>query len=283
MADPATSFDLRKEVVDAVVKNFALEEFKMLPLCSVVATSGWKQTYFDETDADLSGGLGSNVKGIPRLAAFPFGQVTWTEVNARLAKYGMDSVLSWEDVHKLSIDSKARTMLRNARAVANSVDTAIITELATTTATAGASATWDNDDISLRNPIKDIMTAISQMQVNNWDPLANGRGFIVLHPTNHMELLTNESIRNAGQFYTSAVTEKGKVSYICGLKIIVANSATENTVLLGIDKDALTWYEGSPLKTEVIEDPAVKYTIRSWQVGVPVLINNNAAYKITGC
>ena len=280
MADSVGMQDLRAEEVDRIVKNFALEEFKMLPLCSIASTSAWKQTYYQETDSDLTGGTGSAVAGVPRLAAFPYGEVTWTETAARVLKHGMDAVISWEDAKTDAIDVMGRSLLRIARAIANSVDGVIITELATTTNTAAAVATWDAAVVADRDPVQDILAGIEGMALDNWDALS-GDGFIVLHPTNYKELMMHEDVKNSSRFYSSDVTKKGKVERICGLRVIVANSSTEDVVLMGISKTAMTWYEASPLKTHVMEDPGVKFTVRAYQVGVPVLINNNAAWKIT--
>ncbi len=280
MVSYAEEVALREEEIDRIVKNFALKEFKMLPLCSVVPTKGWINTYYQETAADLTGGTGSAVAGVPRLANFPYGEVSWTETNERCKKYGMEGVISWETEHTSAIDVMARTLLRIARAVASAVDTAIVTELATTTNTAAAVATWDAAVIADRDPIQDILAGIAAIQTYNFDPL-NGNGFIVLHPNNHKELLMNQSVRNAGQFYTSKVTSDGKINYICGLQIVITTAATENTVLMGIKNDAMAWYEAASLTTHTIDDPGVKKTIRAFQVGIPVLINNYAAYKIT--
>lgn len=279
MADSVGMLDLRAEDVDAIVKGFALEEYKMMQVCSVVQTSAWTQTYYTETAAELTGGLGSNVKGVPRLANFPYGEVTWTEVNERLVKHGMDGVVSWEDAKTDAIDTVARTLLRISRAVAYSVDRAIETEIATTTNTAAAVANWDAAVVADRDPIQDILKGIQAIQEYNFDPYKNG--YLLLSPKDFRNLLMNQSVRNAGQFYTSDVTKNGRVGRILGLTIVVSNAVTADQAYIVCGGEAMTWYEASPLKTHVIEDPGIKYTIRAWQVGVPVLINNYAAYKIT--
>ncbi len=281
MADSVGEQDLRAEIFDKVLKNFALEEFKMLPVCKIIKTSGWINTYFQETAADLTGGTGSAVKGIPRLANFPYGQVTWTEVNERVTKYGMDGIVSYEDAKTDEVDVLSRTALRIARAVANAVDDAVTTELATTTNTAAAGATWDNAVVALRDPVADILAGIAAMQTYNFDPISSGKGFIALHPNNYKELML--SVRGDNNYFSEEVVGNGKVQKVCGVKIIVSNGATENTVLMGISGEAMIWYEAASLSTKLIEDPGVKYTCRAWQVGVPVLANNYAAYKITSC
>ena len=122
MADSTGMADLRAENVSKVVTGFALQEYRLKQICMVQKSNSWTEKYQQETAADLTGGLGSGVRGVPRLANFPYGEVSWTEKTDRLEKHGMEGVLSWEDAKTNEIDVIARTLLRIARAVAKSVD-----------------------------------------------------------------------------------------------------------------------------------------------------------------
>ena len=283
MVDRPGEADLRKEDIDSIVKNYALENFTMLQVCSIVKTTAEANTYYTETDVDItktvtSGVTGTSFGGAPAGAVFPFVEHSWLEVTERVKQHGADHVMDWT-VWKLSaIDVKARMLERVGRAIANSVDAAIITELATTTNTTTAVVTWDNAAESTQQPLKDILKGIAGMQVDNWNPYK--QCFIIMHPNNFMELMNNPVIRNASQ---TIVTTKGRTTTIAGCTAIVNNASTENTVLMCIGKSAMTWYEAQPLTTHVMEDPGQTLKIRAWQMGVPVLINNNAAWKITAC
>jgi len=283
MADQPGEADLRKEDIDSIVKNYALENFQMLQVCTVVKTTAAANTYYQETDSDITKTIttaltATSFSGHPAGAVFPVVEHSWTETTERVKQHGADHVMDWT-VWKLSaIDVKARMLERVGRAIANSVDTAIITELATTTNTAAAVATWDNATESLQQPLKDILKGIAGMQIDNWNPYK--QCYLIVHPTNFMELMNNPVIRNASQ---TIVTTAGRTTQIAGCNVIVVNSATENTVLMCIGKSAMTWYEAQPLTTHVIEDPGQTLKIRAYQMGVPVLINNNAAWKITAC
>jgi len=283
MADTPGEQDLRKEDIDAIVKNYALENFTMLQVCTVVKTNAAANTYYQETDSDITKTTTTDITdttfgGAPEGAVFPYVEHSWTETTERVKQHGADNVISW-NVWKLSaIDVKARMLERVGRAIAKSVDTAIITELATTTNTAAATATWDNATESLQQPLKDILTGIAGMQIDNWNPYK--QTYIIMHPTNFMELMNNPVIRNASQ---TIITSAGKTTTIAGCTVIVNNASTEDTVLMCIGKSAMTWYEAQPLTTYVKEDPGQTLLIRAYQMGVPVLINNNAAWKITGC
>ena len=286
MADSPGMADLRGEDVDQIVKNYAMEKLTMLQICAVIKTDKATNTYYQETDSVItktttSALTDTSFGGSAFGAGFEHITHSWTETNEKVKIHGGDSVLDWDTVNLSAFNVRARMLERVAEAIAHSVDTAIITELATTTNTAAAVATWDNAVESTQQPLKDILTGLAGMSIDNWDAYTNTS--IIMHPTNFMELMNNPVCRNAGQFYTDGVTRNGKVGRIATCDIIVNNASTENTVLLAIKKKAMAWYEASPLKTWIKEDPGQTLLIRAYQVGVPVLINNNAAWKITGC
>jgi hypothetical protein len=281
MADTTGEQDLRAEHVSRIVKGFALQEYKMMQLCMVESSSAWTETYYRETAADLVGGTGSDIKGVPRLANFPYGEVSWTQVSGRQLKHGMEGVISWEDVKTNNVPMIARTLLRIARAVTKSVDAEISAAIiAATTNTTAANATWNNAVIADRDPIQDILDAKSEISIDNYNPDSNG--YLVVHPTNLAELLGNANIRNAGQFYTDDVTKNGRVGRILGLTIISTNTATEGTVHVVIAKQSLTWKSVVELTVNTIYDPGVKYTIRAFQVGQAQVVNPLAICSITG-
>ncbi len=281
MADTTGEADLREENVSKIVTGFALQAYKLKGICMIQSSSAWTETYFKETAADLVAGSTQSVKGIPRLANFPYGEVSWEKVSAVNIKHGMEGVISWEDQHTNNIPVIARTLLRIARAVTKSVDgviAAAIVSLAGNTAT--ANATWNNAVIADRDPVQDILDAEALIGIDNYD-VYNG-GSLLLHPTNFAEALGNPNIRNAGQFYTDDVTRRGIVGFALGLKWIVSNSITEGGAQVVIGKEALTWQSVVGLTTKVIDDPGIKKTIRSFEVGHLQVPNPDAICKITG-
>ena len=104
MADTVGMADIRGENVSKVVTGFALQEYVMKQLCTVQSSNKWKETYYKETAADLTGGTGSAVEGVPRLATFPHGEVSWTETASRHKKHGMECRISWEDLKTNDVD-----------------------------------------------------------------------------------------------------------------------------------------------------------------------------------
>ncbi len=284
MADSTGEADLRAENFSKIVKGFALQEYKMKQLCMIESSGADTETYYAETAADLVGKdttASGTVKGVPRLANFPYGEVTWTKMSGRNVKHAMEGVLSWEDVKTNNVPMIARTLLRIARAVAKSVDTdiaaAIVASAGNTTA---ANATWNNAVIADRDPIQDILDAKSEIAIDNYNPDKNG--YLLVHPTNYAELLGNANVRNAGQFYTDSVTRNGVVGRLLGLTVISSNSVTEGGAQVVVGKEACTWKSVVGLTVKTIEDPGIKYTIRAWEVGQIQVVNANAICKITG-
>ena len=285
MADIPGEADLRAEDVDAIVKNYALEQFTGRQICSIVPTSSEKNTYYQETDSDISqmavtGITNTGFTNSPG-AIFEHVNHSWTETAERVKIHGATHTFDWT-VWKLSaIDVKARMLERVARAIVAGEDTAIYTELATTTNTAAAVQTWDNATESLQQPLKDILIARSALKLNNWTTSTNLK--MIIHPTNLMELLNNPVCRNAGQFYTDGVTRNGVVGKIADFDIIESNAMTENTVLFCISQTAMSLYEAQRITTKMTVEDGETITIKAFNMSVPVLINNNAAYKLTAC
>ena len=122
MADSVGQTNLRAANVERMVTGFATQEYKMKQLVMIQSSSSWTESYYQESKSELTGGTGSAVKGIPRLANFPYGEVTWAKKDSYLEKYGMEGVISWEDAVTNNVDVVARTLLRIARAVAKAVD-----------------------------------------------------------------------------------------------------------------------------------------------------------------
>lgn len=281
MADSTGMADLRAEHVSRIVKGFALQEYKMKQLCMIESSNSWTETYYAETATELTGGTGSGVSGVPRLAEFPYGEVTWTKTSGRNVKHAMEGVLSWEDVKTNNVPMIARTLLRIARAVAYSVDSTIAAAIVASAGnTQAANATWDNAVVASRDPIQDILNAKSLIAIDNYNPDKNG--YLLVHPTGYSHLLGNANVRNAGQFYTDSVTRNGVVGKILGLTIISSNSVTDGGAQVVVGKEACTWKQVAPLTVKTIEDPGVKYTIRAWEVGQIQVVNANAICKITG-
>ena len=274
--------NLRKENIERAVRGFALQSYVFKNSLMVNKSTSWKETYYVETAADLTGGTNDAVKGIPRLANFPYGEVVWNKRTKTMEKYGMEGVVSWEDAKTSEIDVVARTLLRIGRAVAKAVDAEIYSQVSTNaggTVTIAAGEEWDSATIANRDPIQNILDAIKTISIANYNPYQGGE--LWLNPKDFANLLGNANIRNAGQFYTSDVTKNGKVGRLLGLSVKVSNNVTADEAIVLVAKECGTWKEAHPLSVETIIDPGIKYTIRAWEVGVTQITNPDAICKIS--
>jgi hypothetical protein len=245
-------------------------------------SSAWIESYFRETGDDLTGGTGSAVKGIPRLADFPYGEKSWTKVSAYIEKYGMECVISMEDIMMNNLDVISRQLLRISRAVAYAVDSQIFTVLnagAGNSVAVAVGSEWDSATIANRDPIQNILNARKELQIDNFNPDKNG--YLVLNPTDYANLLGNSKVINNPTFKTADVVSNGNVGKICGLTIKVSNAVNVSGALVVIAKECGTWRSAKGLTTETIDNPGISKKIRAYELGVAQLHTPNAVCKIT--
>lgn len=287
MADTTGMQDIRGLNIDKAVKGFALISYVFKDrLCLVQSSSSWQERYFQETASDLTAsGTSNTLKDVPRLANFPHAEVSWTQQNSYHTKHAVETRISYEDEISNDVDVIARSLLRIGRAIAKSVDATIwnvITENQTAvninSLTIAAGYEWDSLTLSNRDPIQNILDAKRLIAEDNYDPEG---AFLCLSPKDYANLLGNANVRNAGQFYTASVTERGEVGQICGLRILVSNNVTADYAAIVIGKEASTWKELAALQTRVIEDAGIGKTIKAWEIGVCQLINPQAVCLIT--
>lgn len=283
MADSVGQVLLRAENVSREVTGFALAAYKMKQLCMVSSSSSWTESYYKETATELTGGTGHAVKGIPRLANFPYGDVTWAKTSSYLEKYGMERSISMEDALTDSIDVIARTLLRIGRAVAKAVDDqieAVINSDAGNSIAVAQGSGWNAATVANRDPVQNILNAKRDIAIDNYD-IDDGTGYLLVNPTDYANLIGNTKIVSNPTFKAADIIANGVVGQILGLKIIVSNSVRASQAYVVKAKEALNWKEAVPLTVQTITDPGIKTTIRAWEIGVAQSPNINAMCKIT--
>lgn len=290
MADTTGEADLRKEFVDGAIKAIALMEYKLKTLCTVDSSNAWTETYYRETNTELTGsgsdGSSTPIKGIPRLAPFPYGEVSWTKVSALNEKYGLEGMISYEDVRLNNIPMIQRTLLRLGRAVARSVDNQIaasmLSDAGNSYAISGGNE-WDSSTVANRDPVYDVLKAVQELRTDNIDAL-NGQGYLVLNGTDYTNLISNSKFTNNPSFKTADVVSNGVVGQVAGLKIMVTEAlevTTPDVAYVVVAKEAMTWKQATPLTVVQIDDPGIKTTIRAFELGQVQVTSPNAICKIS--
>jgi hypothetical protein len=281
MADSAGMADLRAENVSRIVKGFALANYRFKELVMVTPSSAWTETYYQETAADLTGGTGSAVKGIPRLAQFPYGEVTWTKQQSRQVKHGMEGVISYEDWKTNAIDVIARTLLRIARAVVKSVDAEIwdvISESQTAVNINSYSITagyeWNSATLANRDPLQDLLLAKAEVDTDNYD--IDQGGFWAVNGTDLAYCMSNDKFRKACEMFTDDISRNGRIGRVVGLDIIKSNNVTADYSMIGIKKICASWKAVVPLTVIIKEEPGINWVVRAWEIGTTQLTDPEA-------
>ena len=241
------------------------------------------ESYYRETNTDITAGTGSAIKGIPRLASFPYGEASWTKIQSWIDKYGCENVISYEDTKLNNVPMIQRTLIKIGRAVSYAIDVqieALISSDYGNTVAITAGNEWNSATIANRDPIYDILAAIQMLRADNLDPL-NGNGYLVINGTDYTNIISNSKCTNNVSFKTADVVSNGVVGQLCGLKIMVTEAITADNAYVIMGNEALVWKQAQPLTVLQIEDPGIKTTIRAFELGTPQLVVPNGICKIT--
>jgi len=282
MADQVGMVDVRGENISRIVKVMAEEEFKFKPLLMIAPSSNWTETYYQENPAELvATGEDVGIRGVSRGASFPNVDASWTKVSTSHVKWADEATIFMEDKLTDAIDVQARTIRKVARAIANDFDAYVYSTMSSDASinTAAAVAPWDDETLINRDPIRDLLTGIEYMAVDNYDFLSNG--YILLSPKDYTNLMMNSKVVNNPSFKTADVVSNGVVGQIAGGKLIVSNNVAADECLMVIGKKAATYKSAVAMSSAVVYDEGIKYTIRSWMIGHIEVTDPEAIHKIT--
>lgn len=277
---------LRAENVDRAVKAIALMEYKLKTLCTVDSSSAYTEKYFRETNSDpttVGVAATQTIKGVPRLAPFPYGEVSWTQVSGVNAKYACEGMIAQEDQLMGYLPIIERTLIRIGRAVARAEDEEILARMSadygnTLAVTAGSE--WDSATVANRDPVKDLLNAQLKMREDNIDPLT-GNTYIVVNGSSYVDLLSNSKVINNSTFKSADVVSNGVVGELVGCKIMVTEAVAADTAYLVVKGEAMVWKQVKPLTVEQIENKGINTVIRAYSYGHCQVVTPNAIVKIT--
>lgn len=281
MADTAGELDIRGINVDSAVKGFSAEKFKLKQVCTVVRSNSWREDYYQETSDALTGGTQEDISGVPRLAEFPYLNPSWTLASTYHKKHAGSTWVSHEDELSDAFNVVTRASFKVAEAIAYSVDRAIYAAITgdANVNTAAATDTWNSATVANRDPIRDILTGIQYMGVDNYDGLENG--YLLLSYLDNTNILMNSKVINNPSFKTADVVSNGVVGQVCGLKMIVSNAVDADEAAIVIGQLAVTYKELDSLKVAITDHPGIKKVISAWEIGVVQIVHPEAIHIIT--
>lgn len=264
---------MRKEVIEANLKGFALKSYVLKKLLAVVgANGGWKHTYYSEDPTELAAKGTRNIKGIARLADFPVAEVKFEEKTSIMEKYGLKAFVSWEDAISDNVPVIARTLLRLGQAVVASTDGAIYTDLVADADinTENTTAAWDA--ANGQNPVKDILACKRKITDNNYS--AEGITLVVNQYDFDMLVLWLMSLGTNAPKIAEKMVEGGKVYELAGVgDIMISDTIAADKALLIKKGEAANWRELAPLQVFLKADEGVKYEIRAYEFGKTEVVN----------
>lgn len=289
MVDQFSEADTRKQVWARDIKGFAEKRYVMKDVVMQTTTDAWTNSFYQKTATSLTGGVGSNVQGIPRGADFPSLTRGVTLKSAILLQHGGETRIYWQDILTSNIRIEAESISDVSDAVVYSVDNKIWNTLSenqspstinTVAITAGYE--WDSATLSNRDPVQDILNGIATIQVDRYPVLSSGQGFIAMNETTFAYFIGNSKVRNHPTFQGSSdIMANGKVGRILGLQILVTPVATNDYVLIGMKGKCGNWAVAQPLRVDVMEEPQKYYTIRASEIGVCQLTDPESLCLLT--
>lgn len=275
----------RKTYIDEAIKAVALEEYKLMSLCTVDSSSAWISTYFQRTNTveATGGGTGSPINGIPQMAPFPYIEQPLVSVSSITQKWAAESILPMETLQMATVPMLREIVRTVSRTVAYAVDRAILAVLSASygnTYAITAGNEWDSATVANRDPVKDILTAIQTLRTDNIN-VEDGEVYLVVNGTDYVNILSNSKFTNNPSFKTADVVSNGVMGQVAGAKIMVTDVVAADTAYIVKSKEALTFKQVEALTTATIEDPGKSTTVRAWMQGAIQIPVPNAVCKIT--
>jgi len=267
---------LRKEVVDAMVKQTARASYKFKQACAIVSTNAWKNSFYREGTDVLSAGTRNAIKGIPRGANFPQAVPNWQEVTVRILKHGLEANIPWEDIISGDINIQARTIIRLTEAVVKSVDDDIWDVLSQTLGTGtptviqsfalGTGTNGGNWDQSSAAIVDNLMKASQLISTNGNYDVSNLICFV--SPRDYRNIA--KWVYDKGTQWDSLAEKivlNGKVPGLAGMSFVESNSVTASYALVVKPKTCATFKELVSLRSTTEVDPYRSTMIRVVEEG----------------
>ncbi len=276
--------ELRKEMIDIVLKGFAPAKYKFKQAVTISKTNAWKNTFFRGDPEPLTEVVGNSNEGIPRGANFPQQTVSFQEISAWIVKYGAEDTIFWEDILTNDVDVMKRTIFKLTERVIKSVDDRIyavlsedgtpveIQEVAIT-----GNAFWDSASAAI---IDDMMFSKQLIGEKNYE--TSGLMCFINEKTHRA--VVNYLAEKGAQFPSvgNDMAKNGRVGKITGINLVVANSVPTSQALIVVPKVCATWKAAVSLRSDIKVEAFKGSRVRIVEMGTTQLTDPDAVCLITG-
>lgn len=259
--------DVRKQLIDSMLKGFAKRLYKLKNIVNVVTTGAWRNDFFRADPDTLEAGRSRFIKGLPRGAAFPQASTSFEKIRSDIEKYGLEDSIPYEDIISGEVNVRDQTIMRIAEGVAYSVDRRIWEGLSgdadIQTFTIASGYEWD---ISASSAMMDDLERAEEM-IGNYH-----------YPTDNLVVLVNLRDKRSVMEYLftkgaqiPSITDKklnaGVIGKLGNKTFIVSDVVTASQALVTIPKRCATWKTLLNLTTDVKNEPLKDVRIRAAEFG----------------
>jgi len=277
--------ELRKEVIDKVLKGYAPRKYKMKQAVTISSTNAWKNTFFRGESDPLTEPTGNAVEGIPRGANFPQMTVSFQEISAWVVKYGAEETIFWEDILMNDIDVMKRTIFKLTERVIKSVDDriyAVLSENSTPveiqSVTITGAAYWNAASAAI---IDDLMYAKQLIGEKFYD---TSNLMLFINERTHRALV-NYLAEKGAQFPSVGqdMAKNGRVGKLVGMKnIVVTETVPSSEALVVVPKTCATWKAAVSLRSDTKVEAFKGTRVRIVEMGTTQLTDPDAVCLIKG-
>ena len=289
MVDTFSEADVRRQQWERDIKGFAPKRYVMKELVMIQTSGAWTNSFYQKTANSLTGGTGSDIKGISRGGEFPFVERGVTLKSSVPEQYGGEGVVYWQDILTSNINQQQEVISDVTDAVVNDVDGEIYsvltendTPVTINTLAIAAGFEWDSATIANRDPVQNLLDAVREITIDRYPILTSGQGFLVLNETDYANLMGNSKVINHPTFkLANGIIKNGNLAMLAGLRIKVSPVVTADKALVVMAKKVGTWKQISPLIVDIIVEKQKREIIRASEFGVTQLTDPEASCLIT--
>lgn len=290
MADASGQALIRGIDIDKLAKGYADEELVLKRYVTVSATQAREIRWYQKTSGfldsvDTTAITASQIYNVPDKALPTVVEQSWARKTSYVKNFKVESPwISEEDIMDSDVGILATNTRDLTRAVQKQVDVRIYNVMSeslspSTINTAAATGTgWD--DATNGNPIKDIMTGLTNIRSAGYN---TNNIVLYIHPTEHrmlIEYLIVQKGANIPTFSSERVSD-GAVQTVLGCQVVVSANATTDYALMFVNQRACTWKAFSPIEAHVIEEKGIGKKIRILERGEALLTDPSAVHLIT--
>lgn len=273
---------VRRELIDRILKGFALQMYKFKQAVTISSTGAWKNDFFREDPDTLEAGRGVRIKGIPRGAAFPQAAPKWERIRTTIKKYGLEQSIPWEDIIAGEIDVRNRVLFRIAEGVAKAVDDEIYSALSSDAAIQEVDITagyeWDTASASIIDNLEEAEQKIGEKHYDT------GNLMVFINHRDKRSIM-NYLTEKGAQFPKVAenllTKRNGQIGRLGNFTFIVSASVPASQALVVVPKVCATWKELHPLSTAVETEDLKDVRIRAAELGVTQVTDPKAIVLIS--